>query len=797
MSYILVIVESPAKCRKIEGFLGTGYKCVASFGHLRELTSLKNINIDNDFECKYDIVNDTKKKKHIQTLRSQVKESIEVLLATDDDREGEAIAWHICMLFGLSPLTTKRIIFHEITERAILNAVNSPIHINMNMVSAQRARQILDLLVGFKISPKLWENVVKRNNNSLSAGRCQTPALRIIYDNQKDVNENPGDKVYNTTGYFTSKCIPFELNKHHTDNEIMYSFLEDTSDFSHIFSRSDKTRTYKHPPLPLTTSRLQQNASNEMRCSPKETMSICQKLYEGGYITYMRTDSKKYCKEFVDSAKQYIVQTYNSERYIHQEIDDLVNDGSTEKTSNKHTDTDNEKQSLAQEAHEAIRPTKLTLLKLPEDMNPKEHKMYKLIRDTSLESCMSSSEYWTVHCSIKGAQETKYVHRSELIEFHGWEIVGQCTKSSAKLSDEERKEQIHHYLFSQEVDSNIHFVKVSSVVTLKNCKQHYTEAKLVQLLEEHGIGRPSTYSSLVDKIQERGYVRKQDVNGTKITCVDFELDDAFNITEHEHSREFGREKNKLVIQPLGSIVIEFLLSHFEVIFNYDYTRQMEDQLDNINKGKQLLSVVCRNCLDEIDKVCGTIKGEKVEIKIDDYHTYIIGKYGPVIRYIDPTDKNGKVQFKSVNPNMTIDLKKLERTEYSLEEILAEETDDLSCLGTYQGHNVIIKKGKFGLFARWGDNTTSLKKLGNRPVKNIGLEEVIEEIEGTQKSGGIVRDLNTHLSIRTGKYGDYLFYKKPPMKKPMFLKLHGFDEDYRNCEPIVLIEWIKEKYNVDT
>ena len=312
----LVIVESPAKCKKIEQYLGPGYKCLASFGHLRELPSLKNIDIENNFNPTYTVIDNTLKKKQIELLRKEIKSAGEVLLATDDDREGEAIAWHLCQLYKLDVNKTKRIIFHEITESALQSAVQHPKTINMDIVHAQQARQILDILVGFKVSPMLWKFITKPKGkeHSLSAGRCQTPALRLIYDNDNDIKCSEERKVYNTTGYFTNSNIAFDLSpqgKHESEDEIT-DFLDGCADFSHIYNCTQPVKVYKKPPEPFTTSRIQQVASNELHYAPKETMRICQILYEGGFITYMRTDSKTYSAEFLDIVKQYIVPYYHS-----------------------------------------------------------------------------------------------------------------------------------------------------------------------------------------------------------------------------------------------------------------------------------------------------------------------------------------------------------------------------------------------------------------------------------------------------------------------------------------------------
>ena len=330
MTYTLVIVESPAKCGKIEGFLGPGYKCMASYGHIQQLSNLKNIDMENNFKPTFEYID--AKKMQITKLRKAITESNNVMLATDDDREGEAIAWHICEVFNLSIHHTPRIIFHEITKDAIVRAVNSPTTLNMHIVHAQQSRQILDLIVGYKISPLLWKHISRNSKKGLSAGRCQTPALRLIYDNQKDIDQSPGKKAYNTTGYFTKLNIPFVLNYHH--EEKMETFLEESVNFEHKFSCSKPKNTTKKPPIPFTTSTLQQKASNEMNISPKETMAISQKLYEGGYITYMRTDSTTYSKEFLEKTKVYITDKYDN-KYVNENIDQLSERKVEKKTTKK------------------------------------------------------------------------------------------------------------------------------------------------------------------------------------------------------------------------------------------------------------------------------------------------------------------------------------------------------------------------------------------------------------------------------------------------------------------------------
>ena len=794
-STTLVIVESPAKCKKIEQYLGPGYKCLASFGHLRELNSLNNIDINNNFKPTYTVIDNALKKKQVELLRKEIKAAGEVILATDDDREGEAIAWHLCELYKLDVNKTKRIIFHEITESALQSAIKHPKTINMDIVNAQQARQILDILVGFKISPMLWKFITtaKGKENALSAGRCQTPALRLIYDNEKEIKEAEERKVYNTTGFFTNSNIAFDLNKQYESEDEMTDFLDGTADFSHIYVCSQPVKVLKKAPEPFTTSRIQQVASNELHYSPKETMRICQLLYEGGYITYMRTDSKTYSGEFLLSVKDYINRTYaQGEKYISENIDSLVT-GAVKETSSKKKTKKSEKppaqvkDSLRQEAHEAIRPTNISLCELPEEMDSKEKRMYKLIWENTLESCMSSASFHSVTASISAFQNNKFTYTSELIDFPGWKIV-------AKKYSTENKE--YQYLQTIKQNSPIPYKKVFSKVTIKGSKQHYTEARLVQLLEEKGIGRPSTFSSLVDKIQERGYVKKEDVKGKEIICKDFELEND-EIFEVETKREFGNEKGKLVIQPLGTIVMEFLEKHFNDLFNYNYTSLMEDALDKIAKNELIWFELCDNCNKQIDNLVDGLKDEtKIEIKLDENNTYIVGKYGPVIKCVEEVDGKEEITFKPIKKD--VDAKTLKKGNISVEELVdtSKSSKTQYILGQHNGKDVILRKGKFGLYISWGENSRNLKELGNRPIENITFDEVKKYLD---EGSNLIREINTSTSIRKGPKGDYVFYKTSKMKKPEFKDIKAFiaetGEDYKICDITILKSWLYEKYKI--
>jgi DNA topoisomerase-1 len=800
----LVIVESPAKCKKIESYLGPGYKVIASFGHLRNISGLESIDIKNGFDTKYSIIQEDLKLKQIEKIRSEIAKADDVIIATDDDREGEAIGWHICDLFGLSVTNTKRIIFHEITETAIQCAISHPKRINMDLVKAQQTRQILDMLVGFTISPVLWNSVSKTHNSSLSAGRCQTPALRLVYDNYLEIKASPGKIIYNTTGYFTNLNLLFELNKQFTNVDECRNFLEKCGNWDFVCSTTSPKKVIKKAPEPLTTSSLQQLASNELNMSPKDTMKYAQQLYEGGYITYMRTDSKKYSNEFVENVKIYI-RTYHGEKYISQAIEQLIV-GSTEEQE-EHDKKKKTKKTVAeqkgipkpQEAHEAIRPVNISI-RTPclEDtlLQAKSLRLYELIWKRTLESCMPSAQYNSVSAKIIAPLDSEFVYKVEQAIFLGWQIVDNLKKENDKVDNS------YQYITTLKQNISIPCKKIDSKFTMHELKSHYTEARLVQLLEEKGIGRPSTFASLVDKIQERKYVEKQNITGKQIECIDLSLSDN-NINETTVKKEFGNEKNKLVIQPLGIIVIEFLLSKFDYFFNYDYTKQMENKLDLIANEKYDWVTICNTCYIELTDTINSLHDlKKFSIIIDDEHTLIIGKHGPVVKCISKKDPKN-VSFLPVKKNLDIEhLKNIHNI--TLTHVIDDNVNNISTnsIGKYKGQDLFIKKGKYGIYAQWGKETKSLKEeFASTPVDKISYIDVIKFLDrdtllDPTKPVGFVRELNTHLSIRTGKYGDYIFYKKPRAKNPLFFKLNGFDSDYKKCDKTLLLNWIKQTYNIE-
>lgn len=768
----LVIVESPAKCAKIEGFLGPAYRCMATFGHIRELRDLKDVDVANDFKPSFSPV--ASKSQQLAKLKRAIRECGEVLLATDDDREGEGIAWHVCAHFGL-PLSTKRIIFHEITKSAILQAVQNPGALNMNLVGAQQSRQVLDLIVGFKLSPVLWSHITQKSARGLSAGRCQTPALRIIYENDQDIAAAPGKSVYNTTGHFTDRSIPFALQKHHDSAEAVEEFLVESANFEHIFTCSSPKQVTRSPPSPYTTSGVQQAASNEMRISPKDTMKILQTLYEGGYITYMRTDSTTYSEEFIVTAKSHIGAKWG-DKYVHKDVDRLSLRSESKPKGGKKSKKGG-KDEHAQEAHEAIRPTNIGTITVKESMHGREKRMYEMIWRNTVESCMSPAVFTSVTAKLTAPEGTEYRCTEEEAVFLGWKVVRGLPKAEGI--------PLYNYLLSLKRGGEIPYLKIASKVTLKDLKTHYTEAKLVQLLEQRGIGRPSTFSSLVDKIQEREYVKKGDIKGKKVRCVDFVLEGE-ELEETTTEREFGNEKDKLILQPLGKLVLEFLLEHFRGFFEYEYTKGMEDALDGIAKGQRPGHDLCRGCYDEIETLVKPLRGNgKVSIPIDQDHTYIVGKYGPVIK----CSVGGKTTFKPVRKD--IDLERLRSGGYTLAEVEQQAVIAGNVLGRHEGRDVVLKKGKYGLYVTWGGKNRSLSSIGIEEA-DITLDDVSKHLAANTT---VLRQLTDGLSLRKGKYGDYVYYQTSDMKRPQFLKLKGFGGNARSCDTGDLVAWVADTYGV--
>lgn len=764
MHPILIIVESPSKCKKIEQLLGSEYRCVATFGHLRTIPSLKHIDTLNQYAPTYEII--PEKEKHVERIRKEIKQAREVFLSSDLDREGEMISYSVLQLFNL-PLTTKRITFTEITEPALRYAVAHPRTIDMNVVHAQQARQILDLLVGHTISPALWKWIVmpKGKDHALSAGRCQTPALKLVYENEQAIRQCTPTTMYRVTASFTSRAIPFELNQSLASEEEARSFCHASQHFAHHLKDQRETEMTRSPPAPFTTSRIQQVASNVYRYSPKETMRLCQTLYEAGYITYMRTDSQKYSHEFVQQVGKYLNQHLASCHW-----NSLMETATASQT----------------EAHEAIRPTDIFLREIPETVGKKEQKMYTLIWRNALQSCMTPARGTRIVTTVTAPFDYEYRHTEEEYSSVGW-LWADPSFSPSK--------QMHLYLKSIVATTPLPCQQISAKVSIQGGVLHYTEAKLVQLLEEKGIGRPSTYASLVDKIQERGYVAKQHIQGQERTCTEFEVSQ-HTLVEKTVARCFGEEKDKLVIQPLGVMVMDFLNQHFQPLFDYGYTASMETQLDCIAKGTMEWHRLCYDCHRQLEThISRLTPQDRATWVIDDEHTVIVGKHGPVVKKVDTSTQ--EVTFLPLQPN--VDWDKLRQGTSTLEEVVQtpeREKTDGRILGTFQEQEVIVRKGKFGLYATWGTQRRHLREFGNRPLENITMSELQPLLE---ESNTLLREVTQYMSVRKGPKGNYLFYKKGKMKKPSFHSLQSFSketgQDYLTCPESELLAWVHKTYGI--
>ena len=823
-SSFLVIVESPSKCAKIESFLGSNFQCIASKGHLRTIDSLKSIHPKDNYNIDFSIIKE--KQSHIDFMRSVIIQFLpeNIFIASDADREGEAIGWHICDLFQLPVETTQRILFREITKPAILNAIQNPTRINMNLVRSQKARQILDLFVGFKISPYLWKYIFSNKANSLSAGRCQTPCLRLVYDNEKERSTEKLETSYKTTATFFSKNTPFVLNHEFSKEEDLNIFLEKSKKHPYKMTICSPKDSINKPPKPFNTSRLLQVASNQLNISPKQTMSYCQILYQEGLITYMRTDSNQYSKDFLKKATNFIQEKWG-DTFIGSH-DNLI-----------HNDNIN--------PHEAIRVTHLETISIPSEKDPRLNTLYKLIWKNTIESCMSDSKSKITPIQITSPLEFLYIHSIEIPLFLGWKIVSFDKKNTT--TDEQTlstTNSTESFTFLQNNGSGVllylesllktktefTYNKIQSNIVVHSKHKHYTEASLIQKLEEFGIGRPSTFSMLIETIQERGYVKKTDLEGEHIQCNEFVLIDN-KIEKSIIEKIFGNEKNKLVIQPVGVLTIEFLIQYFDSLFSYDYTKKMEDELDhNINPFS-----ICDECQNEIREQSQKINQiEKKIYKINDDYEVVFQRYGPVLRKIGC--KKEDIIYKTIRKDIQLDLEKLKNNQYKIDDLLEipneilgeydETTTPLQgsvVLQTLSSHSstpefqrnvtpngstflqnlVYLKTGIYGPYIEWKDKKINIKEI-EKPINEIKLEDVLylivpNDCDNIRKPPTIgknmLRRITDDLSIRKGKFGAYIYYKTQIMGSPEFYQLKGFKQGFQTCELEELKTWIKEKYNI--
>lgn len=754
--YTLIIVESPTKARLIQSVLGSSYKCIASNGHFREL-DVESLRIDSlsigsigSIIPKFVYKITPSKKGVVSRIKKCLEQSSQVILATDDDREGETIAWHLCQVLHLDVKTTKRIIIHEMTRNAIENAI-LPINIktvNMNIVHSQQARQFIDVMVGYKISPVLWERIKDdKKERGLSAGRCQTPALRLVYETIYPTTTTAENKfLYKTIGYFTSKNIAFSLdNKQFETKEETLRFLSNAILKHYTIDSRDIKNSTLSIKKPFTTSYLLQVASSELKIPPKEVMESCQVLFENGYITYMRTDGTVYSDVFVEDSKAYIKKKYG-EKYL---------------SSDNNIKNGDDYSSSSSSPHEPIRPTNVSIeeIKETEIITGRDISLYKLIHKHSIQTLMLPPIHKIQTVCIVAEASTSmsstldrdvYSYTTEQILFDGYNIM-----------NNKKNEPNSNFTFLQtiKVGSSVPYKKIYCKQLVEDedgnkgeRKRKFTESSLIGKLESLGIGRPSTYSNIIDVIQKKGYVKKENKKGKTIECIDYFIENttknADGITTCVTTREFGSENGKLFIQPVGVKIVELIDKHFNSIFDYEYTKRMEYDLDLISRGEIDWNTVCEKCILDITTHMDKYKLEKYTF--DEYE--------------DKQDTKTKLDDDNDNDNNT------------------NNSKDKS-IGTYKDIPIYIKYGKYGRYIHYDNKMISL----DRSIYSIQKEQAISIIENNYE-----RIIDKEVSIRNGKYSDYIYHKKTG-KKPIFYKLDGFVKthgvnSYKTCSAELFSEW---------
>lgn len=818
MSKNLFIVESPAKAKTISGFLGNDYIVKSSVGHIRDLVgSDKGVDVNNNFKPNYEISDD--KKQIVAELKKLAKNADMVLLATDEDREGEAIAWHLQEALELKDDKIQRIVYHEITKGAIQKAIQNPRTIDKHLVDAQQARRVLDRLVGFELSPILWKKV----KPSLSAGRVQSVTVRLIVEREREIMEFKSTSSYKVSAIFRNangNIIKAELAKKITTLDEAKAFLEKCKGAVYNVSNIETKPAKKSPQAPFTTSTLQQEASRKLGYSVSQTMQIAQKLYEGGKITYMRTDSVNLSQTAIDQATAEITRLYG---------DKFVNI--------RHYKT---KSKGAQEAHEAIRPTYLNNHLVDGDV--REMRLYDLIWKRTIASQMADAELERTTATISVSTTTEnFIAQGEVLKFEGYLKVYLDVKDDD--NEDEEKEGI---LPAMKVDEKLLADELSAIERFTHHPARYTEASLVKKLEELGIGRPSTYAPTISTVQKRGYVVKEERTGVQrnYNVITLKGD---NLKSEIKTENTGAEKNKLFPTDIGMVVNDFLIQHFDNIMDYKFTARVEEEFDEIAEGKMKWTDMMKEFytpfhakVELTSETSDRASGEKL-LGIDPVskkNLYVrIGRFGPMAQIGESTDEE-KPRYASLRKDMRLEtitleealtLFKLPRTigEYDGGEILVaigrfgpyikykdvfyslgREFDpytlDLQtaieilkapklpkALGDYKGTEVSVAKGRFGPYVKYGDLFASLKK-GEDPFE-ITLTRAIELVEEKQKkeSEKLIQAFEgSDVKVVNGRYGPCIqqgrnFFKIPQDKTPQEITLE-------ECMKIIDASGVKAK-----
>lgn len=770
----LVVVESPAKCSKIRGFLGSGWNVIASFGHIRALQEdLSSVGLEKNFEPTYTFLKE--KAKSIQALKDAAKEATTVYLASDDDREGEAIAYSVALLLRLDPATTPRAVFHEITATAVRNAIANPRRIDMNRVNAQQARSILDMMVGFTISPLLWSFV----GPALSAGRCQTPALRLLCEREEKIQSFTAETVWKIQGEWMSKegsfGFPAVLKDELEDKESALNFLENIhSDITATVFSAVTKGWMEAPPKPLITSTLQQEASVLYSSAPKKTMAAAQRLYEQGHITYMRTDHAVLSEEARVEAEAMATRMFG-EAFVKKE------------------DPKPKAQKAAvqaQEAHEAIRPTHFDIIQLPcdEKWDTLERNLYRLIWTRSMQSVMAAAkgdERSLIFTADGDPGEFPWEAKWRRTTFAGWKKAGLSTTQldeTEAAAEADAAQATWLQAISLREGDKITWKQLQATPVTSKPVPRYNEATLVRELEKKGIGRPSTYASLVGTLLEKKYAEKKDTPSKSVQCVSYVLQalGQWPPKETNQTKQIGAEKDKLHPTPLGQNLLQFCLREFPNLFAYDFTAQMETRLDKIAQGEEPWKRVCEDTWnsykDHYAELKTTKKGSKgAELKaerakqsaekVKEFSNGIkavLSRKGPLLLKEDPDGKKDKttffgwpegVEFTSITEQHVLDF------------IESRTNPQESQWGSFQGNPIVVKKGPHGYYAQSGS-------LNVKVVDGDTAETIQEKFE--ERSKASLHSVG-EFEFRQGQYGPFMYKKTTGGKKPVFVSLpQGLD-----------------------
>lgn len=734
----LVIVESPAKAKTIEKFLGSGYTVKSSFGHIRDLEKKDlGVDIEHNFQPKYEISSD--KKNIVKELKALAKEAKTVWLASDEDREGEAIAWHLFEVLKLKPENTKRIVFHEITKDAILHAIQNPRNIDKNLVDAQQARRVLDRLVGFEMSPVLWKKV----KPSLSAGRVQSVAVKLIVEREREINAFKEQQYYRVTGTFetTNKAqLKAEVQERFTDKAATLAYLQACKDARFQVTSVETKPAVRKPAPPFTTSTLQQEASRKLGFSVSQTMSVAQKLYEHGLITYMRTDSVNLSALAIRSAKAVICETLG-EKYS--------------KSRNFATKTKG-----AQEAHEAIRPTYMNKPEIEGDRNEKQ--LYDLIYKRTLASQMADAELEKTNVTISlSNHSTPFTATGEVIIFDGF------LKVYMESHDDETDDEHSDLLPALNKNDMLNRLQITALEQYTQHPPRYTEASLVKKMEALGIGRPSTYAPTITTIQNRGYIIRESRDGLARNIEQIELKG--NDIEVKTTRKiFGAEKKKLFPSDMGMVVTDFLSEHFKNIMDYNFTASAEESLDHIAEGavewqkmigefyspfhETVESTLKNSERNSGQRILGTdpATGETVSVRI--------GRFGPMAQI----GEGETVRYAGLLKGQLMET-------ITLEEALGLFKFPRK-IGQYEDKEVSVGIGRFGPYIKHNNIFVSLKK-GEDDPGTITLETAIARIEEKRENdrNKLIKAFDNGVQILNGRFGPYISYNKVNYKIPKTLK----------------------------